>query len=93
MNQKLNDVFKGKDVNKALTIHTGVDEFPPTWREWRTRSVRPAPLCPPLPPVKNSETRDVDPSLRSGTQSAHPNPPPFFLLLCIRMNKPHSNRP
>jgi len=28
MNQKLKDVFKGKVVNKALTINTGVDEFP-----------------------------------------------------------------
>ncbi len=27
MNQKLKDVFKGKVVNKALTIDTGVDEF------------------------------------------------------------------
>ena len=28
MNQKFKDVFKGKVVNKALTINTGVDEFP-----------------------------------------------------------------
>jgi len=28
MNQKLKDIFKGKVVNKALTINTGVDEFP-----------------------------------------------------------------
>jgi ATP-dependent Lon protease len=28
MNQKLKDVFKGKVVNKAHTINTGVDEFP-----------------------------------------------------------------
>lgn len=28
MNQKLKEVFKGKVVNKALTINTGVDEFP-----------------------------------------------------------------
>ena len=28
MNKKLKDVFKGKVVNKALTINTGVDEFP-----------------------------------------------------------------
>ena len=28
MNQKLKDVFKGKVINKALTIKTGVDEFP-----------------------------------------------------------------
>lgn len=28
MNQKLKEVFKGKVVNKAYTINTGVDEFP-----------------------------------------------------------------
>jgi ATP-dependent Lon protease len=28
MNQKLKDVFKGKVVNKALTINTAVGEFP-----------------------------------------------------------------
>jgi hypothetical protein len=28
MNQKLKDVSKGKVVNKALTVNTGVDEFP-----------------------------------------------------------------
>lgn len=28
MNQKLKEVFKGKVVNKAFTINTGVDEFP-----------------------------------------------------------------
>ena len=28
MNLKLKDVFRGKVVNKALTINTGVDEFP-----------------------------------------------------------------
>jgi ATP-dependent Lon protease len=28
MNQKLKEVFKGKVVNKAHTINTGVDEFP-----------------------------------------------------------------
>ena len=28
MNLKLKDVFKGKVVNKALTINTDVDEFP-----------------------------------------------------------------
>lgn len=28
MNQKLKGVFKGKVVNKAHTINTGVDEFP-----------------------------------------------------------------
>lgn len=28
MNQKLKDIFKGKVVNKAHTINTGVDEFP-----------------------------------------------------------------
>lgn len=28
MNQKFKDVFNGKVVNKALTINTGVDEFP-----------------------------------------------------------------
>lgn len=28
MNTKLKDIFKGKVVNKALTLNTGVDEFP-----------------------------------------------------------------
>jgi len=28
MNTKLKDAFKGKVVNKAHTINTGVDEFP-----------------------------------------------------------------
>ena len=28
MNLKLKDVFRGKVVNKAHTINTGVDEFP-----------------------------------------------------------------
>ena len=28
MNHKLKEVFNGKVVNKALTINTGVDEFP-----------------------------------------------------------------
>ncbi len=28
MNHKLKAVFNGKVVNKALTINTGVDEFP-----------------------------------------------------------------
>jgi ATP-dependent Lon protease len=28
MNTKLKDIFKGKVVNKAHTINTGVDEFP-----------------------------------------------------------------
>ena len=28
MNTKLKEVFKGKVVNKALTLNTGVDEFP-----------------------------------------------------------------
>ena len=28
MNQKVKDVFRGKVVNKAHTIDTGVDEFP-----------------------------------------------------------------
>ena len=28
MNAKLKEVFKGKVVNKAHTINTGVDEFP-----------------------------------------------------------------
>jgi hypothetical protein len=32
---------------------------------------------------KNPEDQAVGRSLRSGTQSAHPNPPAFFLLLCI----------
>jgi hypothetical protein len=29
MNTKLKEVFRGKVVNKAHTINTGVDEFPP----------------------------------------------------------------
>lgn len=28
MNQQFKDIFNGKVVNKALTINTGVDEFP-----------------------------------------------------------------
>ena len=28
MNLKFKEIFKGKVVNKALTIDTGVDEFP-----------------------------------------------------------------
>src|ERR1035437_1273777 len=28
MNTKLKEVFRGKVVNKALTLNTGVDEFP-----------------------------------------------------------------
>jgi ATP-dependent Lon protease len=28
MNQKFNESFRSKVVNKALTIDTGVDEFP-----------------------------------------------------------------
>ena len=28
MNQKLKDVFRGKVVNKAHSLNTGVDEFP-----------------------------------------------------------------
>jgi predicted ATP-dependent Lon-type protease len=28
MNDKLKEVFRGKVVNKAHTINTGVDEFP-----------------------------------------------------------------
>src|SRR5438477_13157565 len=28
MNKKLKEVFKGKVVNKALSLNTGVDEFP-----------------------------------------------------------------
>ena len=28
MNEKLKEIFRGKVVNKAHTINTGVDEFP-----------------------------------------------------------------
>ena len=28
MNEKLKEIFKGKVVNKAYTLNTGVDEFP-----------------------------------------------------------------
>ncbi|OGW54313.1 MAG: hypothetical protein A2Z60_01795 [Nitrospirae bacterium RIFCSPLOWO2_02_42_7] len=28
MNHKLKEVFKGKVINKAYTINTGIDEFP-----------------------------------------------------------------
>ena len=31
MNEQLKQVFRGKVVNKGLTINTGVDEFPGTW--------------------------------------------------------------
>ena len=30
MNNKLKEIFRGKVVNKAHTINTGVDEFPAT---------------------------------------------------------------